>query len=106
MSIETLEFNIRIYKFVKLIPKGKVATYSQLAMLAGKPNGARLAGRAMKNTPTELDLPCHRVVSATGMTAPDYVFESKKHQRSMLEAEGIIFKANGLINMRICKWNP
>lgn len=106
MSVETLEFNKRIYELVKLIPMGKVATYGQLALMSGKPNGARLAGRAMKNTPVDMDLPCHRVVNATGNTAPDYVFESKKHQRAMLEAEGVIFKANGLINMKICKWNP
>ena len=106
MSVDTLEFNKRIYKLVKLIPKGKVATYGQLALISGKPNGARLVGRAMKIAPTDMDLPCHRVVNAAGSTAPDYVFESKKHQRAMLEAEGVIFKANGFINMKICKWNP
>ena len=106
MSIDTLEFNKRIYELVRLIPKGKVATYGQLAMMSGKPNGARMAGRAMKNTPAEIDLPCHRVVNAAGNTAPDYVFESKTHQRAMLEAEGVSFKTNGNINMEICKWNP
>ena len=106
MSVDTLEFNKRIYKLVKRIPKGKVATYGQLALMSGKPNGARLACRAMKNAPINMDLPCHRVVNAAGSTAPDYVFESKKHQRAMLEAEGVIFKANGSINMKICKWNP
>ncbi len=106
MSTETLEFNKKIYELVLLIPMGNVATYGQLALMAGKPNGARLVGRAMKNAQTDMDLPCYRVVNAAGSTAPDYVFESKKHQRAMLEAEGVIFKANGSINMKICKWNP
>lgn len=106
VSIKTSEFNKRVYKLVGLIPRGKVATYGQLAVMAGKPNGARMAGRAMRNTPGDMDLPCHRVVNASGKTAPDYVFESKRHQRAMLEAEGVIFKANGNINMKICQWNP
>ncbi len=106
MSVDTSEFNKRIYELVLLIPKGKVATYGQLALMAGKPNGARLTGKAMKNTPIDMDIPSHRVVNAAGNTAPDYVFESKRHQRAMLEAEGVIFKVNGNINMKICKWNP
>ena len=106
MNVDTAEFNKRIYELARMIPCGKVATYGQLAFMAGNPHGARMAGRAMKNAPKELDVPCHRVVNATGDTAPDYVFESKIHQRAMLEAEGITFKANGKIDMKQCAWSP
>ncbi|MDX1357566.1 MAG: MGMT family protein [Clostridia bacterium] len=104
--METKEFNKRIYEIARMIPPGKVATYGQLAFMAGMPRGARMAGRAMKNAPLDLDIPCHRVVNAAGEMAPDHVFENRRHQRSMLEAEGVIFKSNGKINMKQCLWNP
>ena len=106
MNIDTQEFNERIYRLVLMIPEGRVATYGQLAFMAGNPRGARMAGRAMKHTPAGRDIPCHRVVNQSGDTAPEYVFENKKHQRAMLEAEGVIFKQNGKIDMKTCKWNP
>lgn len=106
MMIDKSEFYKRIYEIASMIPKGKVATYGQLAFMAGKPQGARMAGTAMKYAPPEMDIPCHRVVNAAGETAPDHVFESKRHQRAMLEAEGVIFKKNGKIDMKRCKWNP
>lgn len=101
-----MEFYNRIYKLAQLIPKGKVATYGQLASMAGNPRRARMVGRAMKNAPDDMDIPCHRVVNSAGETAPNYVFESKKHQRAMLEAEGVIFKTNGKIDMKHCLWSP
>ena len=106
MSFETFEFNKRIYGFVKLIPKGKVATYGQLAAMAGNPRLARMAGTAMKNAPVDQNIPCHRVVNQNGGLAPSHVFNSREHQRSMLETEGIVFKQNGKINMKVCQWKP
>ncbi len=106
MGSDISEFYQRIYKLALMIPRGKVATYGQLAFMAGNPRGARMAGRAMKNAPVGMDIPCHRVVNSAGDIAPDYVFESKRHQRAMLEAEGVIFKTNGKINMKICLWTP
>ncbi len=106
MKVNTGEFNKRIYEIAKMIPRGRVATYGQLAFMAGNPQGARMAGMAMKKVPGNMNIPCHRVVNADGDTAPDYVFESKNHQRAMLETEGIIFKSNGKIDMKRYKWNP
>lgn len=106
MSDETLKFDERIYKLALLIPKGKVASYGQLAAMAGNPRLARAAGRAMKNAPADRDIPCHRVVSNNGEIAPPHVFESQQHQRSMLEAEGVIFKSNGRIDMKKSRWKP
>ena len=106
MEININEFNRRIYELAALIPRGKVATYGQLAFMAGYPRGARMAGRAMKNTPKDLDIPCHRVVNSSGEMAPTYVFESRARQRAMLEAEGVAFRPNGKIDMKRCKWNP
>ncbi|HPQ47506.1 MAG TPA: methylated-DNA--[protein]-cysteine S-methyltransferase [Clostridia bacterium] len=100
------EFDERIYRLAAMIPEGKVATYGQLAAMAGFPRMARAAGSAMKNAPADLDIPCHRVVSQSGDLAPSHVFESREHQRRMLESEGVIFKPNGKINMQLSRWKP
>ena len=100
------EFDERIYRLAKMIPAGRVATYGQLAAMAGFPKLSRAAGRAMKNAPAGMDIPCHRVVNSTGDTAPEHVFEGKRHQRAMLEAEGVVFKPNGRIDMKKSLWKP
>ncbi|MBN1624064.1 MAG: MGMT family protein [Clostridia bacterium] len=100
------EFDERIYKLALLVPKGNVASYGQLAAMAGKPQNSRAVGRAMKNAPSGHDIPCHRVVNQNGEIAPSHVFESKKHQRAMLEAEGVVFKSNGKIDMKKSQWKP
>jgi methylated-DNA-protein-cysteine methyltransferase-like protein len=104
--MDSAELSKRIYEIAQLIPPGKVATYGQLAFMAGVPRGARMAGRAMKNAPSDMEIPCHRVVNSAGELAPDHVFENRRHQRAMLEAEGVVFKPNGKINMKKCLWNP
>jgi methylated-DNA-protein-cysteine methyltransferase-like protein len=96
----------KIYDIVAQIPKGKVATYGQIAALAGMPRGARVVGWAMRAVPEYLDIPCHRVVNKLGAMAPDYAFGGKEVQRSLLEAEGVTFKINGLINMEESLWRP
>ena len=100
------EFDERIYKLALLIPEGKVASYGQLAAMAGFPRMARAAGRAMKNAPSDRNIPCHRVVNQNGEIAPPHVFESRQHQRSMLQAEGVVFKPNGRIDMKKSLWKP
>lgn len=106
MKSDYKEFCRRVYKIAGNIPIGYVATYGQIAFMAGYPRGARMAGRAMKDTPSDMDIPCYRVVNSSGDTAPEYVFESKRHQRALLEAEGVVFKPNGKIDMKKCKWKP
>lgn len=99
-------FYQKIYRTVALIPKGKVATYSEIAALCGNPRAARAVGRAMRHVPEFLNLPCHRVVRQDGRLAPDYAFGGKTIQRKMLLEEGVIFKENGCIDMKSCLWIP
>jgi O-6-methylguanine DNA methyltransferase len=61
-----MTFKDRVYKITKQIPKGKVATYGQIARLAGKPKAARAVGYFMKTNPEAPQIPCHRVVGADG----------------------------------------
>ena len=79
----------RIYEAVKKIPRGKVATYSQVAELAGNKKMCRAVGNALhKNTDPD-GVPCYRVVNAKGELASEFVFGGKDVQAKMLEADGI-----------------
>ncbi len=89
----------KIYEVVKNIPKGKVATYGQVALLAGNPHWARVVGYALHNNPDPSSIPCHRVVNREGRVAPDFAFGGEGVQRQLLEAEGIIFELNGRIDL-------
>jgi methylated-DNA-protein-cysteine methyltransferase-like protein len=97
---------VKIYDIVSQIPVGKVATYGQIAALAGLPRGARVVGWAMRAVPENWVLPCHRVVNKSGNMAPEYAFGGQEIQRSLLEAEGVTFSINGLINMEENLWKP
>ena len=64
----------KIYEVVKSIPKGKVATYGQIARLAGNPHWARVVGYALHSNPDPDTIPCHRVVNREGRVAAAFVF--------------------------------
>lgn len=96
----------KIYSIVARIPVGKVATYGQIAVLAGMSNGARTVGWAMRAVPENRKLPCHRVVNKAGKLAPEHVFGGQDIQRSLLEAEGVSFRLDGTIDMDSQLWIP
>ena len=89
----------KIYDVVKSIPKGKVATYGQVALLAGNPRWARVVGYALHSNPDPANIPCHRVVNREGKVAESFVFGGGDVQRQRLESEGIVFDKNGKINL-------
>jgi len=97
------EFFSKVYAISAQIPEGKVATYGQIAAVAGNPLAARAVGDAMRRVPEHIDIPCHRVVNKRGAMAPEYAFGGIGRQREMLEREGIIFKENGCIDMKQSK---
>ncbi len=82
------------------IPKGKVASYGQIAALIGREKNARLVGRVLKMSAFYGDFPCHRVVNHAGRTAPGWA-----QQRSLLENEGVEFKPNGCVDMKRFMWD-
>ena len=86
------DFDAEIWSIVAQIPAGRIATYGQLARLAGMPGYARRVGRAMAAAPE--GLPCHRVVNRQGRTAPGWT-----RQRELLEAEGVRFRRNGCADL-------
>ncbi|NET09877.1 MAG: methyltransferase [Merismopedia sp. SIO2A8] len=97
-----------IYAVVRQIPWGHVATYGQVAELAKLPGHARLVGYALYRVDmSHSDVPWQRVVNAKGEISHS-VFRhgSDYEQRSLLEAEGVQFNANGKIDLACYRWNP
>jgi len=95
----------QVYEIVAQIPSGKIATYGQIAAMLGNPKAARVVGWAMRAAPSEINLPCHRVVNKQGMLSPYYVFGDTSVQRCMLEREGITFNDNNCINVKEHLWD-
>jgi len=86
-----------VYAIVSDIPRGLVLPYGHLALLAGVPRNARLIGRIMSQAPR--DTRSHRVVNHTGRTVPGWT-----EQRALLEADGVVFKENGCVDMKKHLW--
>ncbi len=89
----------KIYDVVCKIPDGRVATYGQVAMLAGNPRWARVVGYALHNNPSPGVIPCHRVVNREGRVATAFAFGGGETQRELLEKEGIKFESDGHIDL-------
>lgn len=96
--------NQKIYTVIDAIPKGRVASYGQIALLAGRPGTARAVGFALRSLPQGLELPCHRVVFGDGAICTGLTFGGPNVQRQMLESEGITFLKNGKIDMGRFRW--
>ena len=93
----------RIWQVVAAIPPGAVASYGQVAELAGLPGGARRVGRCLARLPDGSRLPWHRVVNASGGIS--LRGSAGKRQRRRLEDEGVRFGADR-VDMARCRWNP
>jgi methylated-DNA-protein-cysteine methyltransferase-like protein len=96
----------RIYAVVSRIPEGTVATYGQIAELAGLPRQARQVGYALAALDAERDLPWHRVINASGGISLRSLPDSGLRQRALLESEGIRFDARGRVSLRKFGWRP
>jgi methylated-DNA-protein-cysteine methyltransferase-like protein len=94
----------RIWKVVRRIPKGRVATYGQVAELAGLPRQARLVGYALHALPEAKQVPWQRVVNAQGRISARGLSEYEALQRQRLEREGVRFDARGRIDLARFGW--
>lgn len=96
----------RIYDVVRLIPYGQVATYGQIADLAGLAGRARLVGYALYRVTDDMEVPWHRVINAKGEVSESPFRNGSDYlQRSLLEAEGVQFNANGKISLSRYRWH-
>ncbi len=102
MSSEAVE---RIRAVVRNIPEGRVATYGQIAALAGLPRRARLVGHALRDSDA-LGLPWHRVINARGEVSARGDVVGEELQRELLAGEGVALGANGRVSLAAYRWQP
>lgn len=96
-------FTEEVYRLARRIPKGKVATYGQLARLAGNPRAARAVGMAMRTNPDIPKTPCHRVVASDGSLTGYSAGQGVSTKRKMLVDEGVSF-AGQKVNLSTSGW--
>jgi O-6-methylguanine DNA methyltransferase len=93
-------FKDTVYKFTRKIPKGKVATYGQLAKLAGNPKAGRAVGMFMRTNPDSPHTPCHRVVASDGSLTGYSRKGGIKTKKQILISEGVKFK-NDKVDLKL-----
>jgi methylated-DNA-protein-cysteine methyltransferase-like protein len=99
------ELRARIYALVAVIPHGRVATYGQIAALAGAARHARQVGYALHDLPSGSPLPWHRVINARGEVSRRAEPGWEGLQRRLLEAEGVVFR-RGRVDLERYRWEP
>lgn len=90
----------RIYNVVKSIPKGRVATYGQVALAAGNPRWARVVGYALHINPDPENIPCYRVVNREGRVSSAFAFGGENVQVQMLKNDGVGFLDENHVDMQ------
>jgi methylated-DNA-protein-cysteine methyltransferase-like protein len=99
-----MSFFSAVYEAARQIPRGKVATYGQIARLAGNARMARQVGWALHANPEQGIIPCHRVLNRFGEVCKGFAFGGEDAQRMLLEAEGIEFGADGRVDLDAFGW--
>lgn len=95
----------RVYAVVRRVPAGRIATYGQVARLAGLGEHARMVGYALSALPTATTVPWHRVLNAQG-TVSRRRFGDSLSQRMRLEREGVRFDSRGRVSLTTFGWRP
>lgn len=93
----------KVYAIVKKIPKGKVATYSQVAKLSGI-KSPRVVGNILHKNTNPDEIPCHRVVNVSGRLAHAYAFGGEAKQKIKLHKEGLVI-INNQVNLQKYLWD-
>ena len=91
-----------VYAAVRRIPRGRVATYGQIARMIGRPRAARAVGYALNAAPP--DVPCHRVVNRRGGLSAAFSPCGRETHRLLLEMEGVAFRPDGTVDLETCLW--
>lgn len=94
---KSLSFAERVYAAVRRIPKGSVASYGVIALLAGNPRAARAVGWALHRNPDPQNTPCYRVVTSAGKTSRAFAFGGEDVQRQLLLGDGVAFDEEGCV---------
>jgi len=103
MAIMEESFFQRVWEIVRKIPRGRVTTYGQIALMLGNPRMSRVVGYALRRS--KGDLPWHRVVNREGRFSVEAVFPGGGElQRAMLLEEGVPFTEDGRVELKRCIW--
>lgn len=94
----------KIYMVVEKIPRGCVATYGQIALMAGNPRWARVVGYALHTNPDPDRIPCYRVVNRNGYVSSSFAFGGGNRQIELLRKDGIIVSDDGRVDLDIYQW--
>ncbi len=101
------EFSDRVYWLVQQVPEGEVATYGQIATLAGSARAARAVGNLMRTSYANgVELPWWRIINASGKISLKGDLHRPALQRELLEKEGIEFRASGRCDLESLRWSP
>ncbi len=95
----------KIYAQVKRIPRGRVATYGQIALYAGNPRWARVVGYALHANPDPDEIPCFRVVNRNGRVSNAFAFGGENMQIMLLRADGIEVSDDGYVELDKYLWD-
>ena len=99
-----MSFFENVYEAVQLIPRGKVATYGQIARMIGAPRSSRAVGYALHANPRPGIIPCHRVVNREGRLAPAFAFGGPEIQAQLLESEGVEVGEDFTVDLDVYLW--
>lgn len=102
--IQISDFTKKVLKQIQSIPKGKVATYKQIAALAGKPQGSRGVSWILHSCSTTYKLPWHRVLNSQGQISFDKKSHNFRQQKRKLESEGIFLTSEGQLDLTLFQW--
>jgi methylated-DNA-protein-cysteine methyltransferase-like protein len=105
MATRGEDIDQRIWQVVSMIPRGRVATYGDVARQAGLAGAARRVGRALRGLPDDTRIPWHRVVNASGRISLPAGSRGQIIQRQRLEEEGVVFRGNRL-PLADYRWTP
>lgn len=103
MRTTATEFSKKVFQVIRAVPKGKVATYGQIAALAGKPQGSRGVGWLLHSSTKTQGLPWQRIIKSGGRLSFPQGTSAYQKQKRLLEKEGVVFE-NGRVNLNDFQW--
>lgn len=99
-----MDFYNKVYEITKQIPKGKVATYGQIAQMIGNSHCSRAVGYALHANKMPVIIPCHRVVNRFGQLAKSFAFGGASVQKQLLENESVEVSDDNVVDLSIYQW--
>jgi methylated-DNA-protein-cysteine methyltransferase related protein len=105
-NISKTNFFEDVYQVVRLIPRGRVCTYGNIASYLGSKGSARMVGWAMNNAHSDETIPAHRVVNRNGLLTGKNHFQTPTLMQELLEKEGVRVENNQIIDFQALSWNP